>query len=330
MNFFKKRKLKSRDSGARYRAIIELGEHGDASSIKYLIKALHDPASYVREAATEALGKIGGSETVEPLIQMLTDPDDDVRMAVIKALGKVGHESAVQPLMDILFKSTGSSRFTIAEALDEIDRKWKESRFARQMIQTLTDELSDPEESVRLAAVHGLSIVADARSIDGLLGVLDDDNEDIRDTALGILARIGDERVVEPILSMIAIDQTWLHPIALDALGRIGDERAIGPLIDYLCKHKGSDIEVDNNPTAPYSEQQAASRPVKALEKVFRRSAPAATERDLKKAAALQDHSYSLRVNYDSPMYGDGADDYIIEVDLSEVRSLAQEELAKR
>ena len=330
MGFFINRKLKSKDGGERYYAVVELGQQGDVSSIKHLIVALHDQESYVREAAAEALGKIGGSETEEPLIQMLTDPDDDVRLAAIKALAKVGRNSTVKPLMDILFESTDSLRFTIAEALDEIDHSWKESRYARQMIQTLTDELSDPKESVRLAAVEGLAIVADERSIDGLVNVLDDDNEEIRNTAMGILARIGDERAIEPMLSMIATDQTWLHAVGLDALGRIGDERAIGPLIDYICKHKGSDTEVYNNPTAPHTEQQAALRPVKALESVLRRSASTAAKADLEKAAAMQDHSYDLRVNYDSPMYGDGADDYTIEVDLSKVRSLAQNELAKR
>ena len=65
-------------------------------------KALRDPDSEVRSAATLALGKMGFPRSFLDLRKGLADPERDVREAAILALGMAGEPMAAEPLRAIL------------------------------------------------------------------------------------------------------------------------------------------------------------------------------------------------------------------------------------
>jgi HEAT repeat protein len=327
MGWLKNRKLSSKDYLTRYKAVLDLGYSDDPSAVEPLLSMLDDEESLVREGAAEALGKLRSSRATTPLIELLSDPDDSVKSAAAKALGEINDPAAVEPIIDLLFNASDMDQWAYKNALDAIDRDWKKTRAARRMIQALTEELSDPDESVRLPILYRLTGMADSRATGALLKLLDDPNPEIGSRALHILFEVGDERALEPMLDLVNSDDSSSQGSAVIALGRIGDERAIRPVIEYICANKHEDQEAWNNPNAVYGVQESATKPVKALEAILERSADRASKADLKAVLRLEDYTFNFCINYDSSAYGDGTDDYTIKMDFSRARALAEQAL---
>lgn len=148
------------DAKVRTRAVDALGYVGDSRAVDPLIKALHDPDSYVREHAARNLGcdyhsSLGcdSAKTVSPLIETLADEDPFVRMEAARSLGENPRPAAREPL----------------EAVARQDPRW-EVRHAsvvslarvgqREAIPVLEALLEDDEELVRVAARRGLRRLA--------------------------------------------------------------------------------------------------------------------------------------------------------------------------
>jgi HEAT repeat protein len=307
----------------------------------------------VRKAAAEALGKIKDARAVNPLKSTVKDRDSSVAEAAVKALGEIGDPSVVDSLLNALTNVPFSVLLEIRDTLGKVDPNWKTSRSARAAIQSLADELKDPEETVRMTAVKALSLVADARAVDALIAVFEDADPCVRPWAASALGKTRDIRAVGPLVkalqdpatrseaisalreigdpnATIALTEVLAEtPQAVEVLGEIGDARAVEPLVRYFLQHRGT-TEYRNNPNAPHMETADASRPIDALQKILERHAQEATLEDLQQVAVLQNRGYSIRVDYDSPAYGDGADDYYVEIDTVAVRQMAQQEIKRR
>lgn len=95
----------------------------------------------------------------------------------------------------------------------------------------LKDALRDPDENVRLAAVHALAKLNTPAVVEPLLIALNDESSDIRTEAVRALGELRDRRAVQPLLQQARTDDT--HSVRYDSLaslGKIGDPAA-APLL---------------------------------------------------------------------------------------------------
>ncbi|MBF0208758.1 MAG: HEAT repeat domain-containing protein, partial [Oligoflexia bacterium] len=78
--------LESTDESDRCCAIEDLGLLKDRDTIPYLIKAIDDGSTRVREASIDALISIGGNGVVTEMILLLESEDVSLRNAAINIL----------------------------------------------------------------------------------------------------------------------------------------------------------------------------------------------------------------------------------------------------
>jgi hypothetical protein len=85
-----------------------------------------------------------------------------------------------------------------------------------------------------------------------------------------------------------------------------------------------------NDPTLEYEERRNRARPVEAIDKIVARSANTIALEDLRTLSKLEDLHYGFSISYDTPGYGDGRDEFDIDIDVSAIRQRAAAELARR
>ncbi len=330
MGWLKNRKLKSDDYSIRWKAVKDLGVEGNESAIETLRAMMRDDESFVREGVADALQEINGPHVIGPLVELLSDSDCQVRGEAAQALGRIEATSAVDDIIDLLEDATGEYIYTYKEALTEIKRGWKRKPAARNLAQNLIQDLADSDEAVRLNALEILDGMAEGNATKALLGLLDDPNEEIRTRAIDILGQAGDEQANDAMLGVLINGTAATRPAAIKILERIGDQRAIRPIIDFIQSNPMKDGEAWNDPTALQHVDKTPCKAIETLNRILRRTAEQAGAKDLQEVLTLEDYTVSFRINYDSPAYGDGADDYDFEMDFSSCRELAQAALDKR
>jgi hypothetical protein len=150
-----------------------------------------------------------------------------------------------------------------------------------------------------------------------------------RQEAVKALAQLGGRRAVEPLLSTLANDHELVASEAAAALAAIGDARTVAPLIDYCLRYK-PEGSYRNNPQAPYEEQRRGRDWIRPLAVLVERVVGGIVPEDLNRLAGLGDQEFHLHVDYDTPGYGTGSDDFVVKLDFSRVRDLAATEQRRR
>ena len=147
--------LRDKDTFARWRAAVALGEIGPGASeaTSALVDSLDDEDANVRSAAAVALGKIGpaAQAAARALTAALTDDEDQVfRAHVARALGRMGPgaREAVPGLIGALCEEDVSVRDEIAEALVAI---------GPAAVPSLMEALQDDDPRVRYEAASALT-----------------------------------------------------------------------------------------------------------------------------------------------------------------------------
>jgi HEAT repeat protein len=115
----------------------------------------------------------------------------------------------------------------------------------KELVPTLSELLNDPDEVVRLNALHALlSLGLDADLVPVLVKALGDADAEVRQTAQENLARLGAEAVPVLIEELAAPDK-GRRERAADMLGKMGEaaHEALPALVRAL-KRKGEEAEV--------------------------------------------------------------------------------------
>lgn len=331
---------------AAAKALIALG---DARAISDLLDALGDPDEQTRSLSLKVMGSIGDGRCVPAAIAALHDPSSNVRWGAVETLGSLRDARAVEALLDLLthagLEAGGPSRECIVEALGKIND--------RRAMPALLALLNGPQESLRNAAATALKALgwqpADTAERvrycmamglwdeiarlgwdtvrQPLMESLQNGDSNIRTSAVRALCMIGTQNVVGPLVQALIYEN--VAGAAAVELGKIGDARAIQPLIAHSMRYS-PEGGYRNDPGAPYREQTRAAQWVKPLEELVKRTASEIAPEELRDLAGLRDETYYLRVEYDTPGYGDGADDFTVKRDFSRVREFAVKELGRR
>lgn len=136
--------MRDEDHWRRARAVVALGECGDASAFEAMAALLDDPEVPVRRAAAAALGKLGDARAVPLLTTMVSRSDESafVRSYAAVSLGALKDRSSIEALVEALDSSEPLLRRAAARALCRIDDPRPRKRLERMAV-------SDPDKSVR-------------------------------------------------------------------------------------------------------------------------------------------------------------------------------------
>jgi HEAT repeat protein len=114
------RSLGDPEDEVRAKAATALGRLGDRRAVGYLLEhLLTDPAPFVRARIASALGQFGGPEVIDRLVRALGDPAWWVRMRSVEALEQIG-SAAQGPLLVALDDPDSEIRVRAAVALERL------------------------------------------------------------------------------------------------------------------------------------------------------------------------------------------------------------------
>ncbi|MEA5465404.1 HEAT repeat domain-containing protein [Leptothoe sp. PORK10 BA2] len=163
-------------------------------------------------------------ETTIPRLMQALDAEDTVyRRAAVKTLGAVGID-AVPAIVEALGSSENVTvRGSCAKALAQVALNYPDEPFPELGLQGLKQSLNDPNPVVHIASAMALGEIGDA-ALDILLETLQTtDNLALSVSILNALASVGGEQAVE-VLTRLSEDDTadrYVKETAISALSRL-------------------------------------------------------------------------------------------------------------
>lgn len=235
----------------RREAAATLGDLRDPRTLPPLLRALHDRAEPVQEAAIQSLKRLDDRAAIEHLVPSLLhgSPTLQWRAAqTLKALGwrpKTNEEQircfiatgelerlatfgadAIRPLTEILQDTASEKRIAAANVLGQISDP--------AILKPLQNALRDADPLVRTAAAYALAQTGCGPAIPAIIAALKDRERNVRLAAASTLGKLRDPQCV-PALIQLLNDRDWeVRGAALESLGKLGDARAFAPVTKHL------------------------------------------------------------------------------------------------
>ncbi len=188
-----------------------------------LFAQLKHPNPHLRERAMWELVESRDESTIPRLMAVLDEEDTTYRRAAVKALGAIGVDT-VNPLIDSLLNSDNVTvRGSSAKALAQIAVNYPDVPFPQEGIEALTKALNDDNPVVHIASAMALGVIG-LPALDGLLETLKTtDNLGLAVSLINAISSIDDERSFE-ILNALANDESadqYIQETANSALSRL-------------------------------------------------------------------------------------------------------------
>jgi len=177
------------------------------------IRALFDDTDRdVRATALNALVGLGVEGSAELALTALDDPDGFVRATGAKLLGDLGDAAHVEALAPVLIADPDPvARQRAAESLEELG--------GQAAVRALSQGLGDPMESVRRAALRGLTALDPGYARDDLARLLREDAVwEVRVEAAHALGLTGDPVVVEILEAALGDPNEFVRSAVANAL----------------------------------------------------------------------------------------------------------------
>jgi HEAT repeat protein len=216
-----------------------LGQFNDTEVIDTLVRALGDPAWWVRMRSVEALEPIG-AVSEGPLMLALDDTDPEIRIRAAVALerlgvpnriiGQIESGTASGEAMEILTKfglagarellaeqlahSSPFVRATIISAIQQAGRR----DLSNELIHS---SLEDPDPEIRAAAFDALRNLGVKDAVPTALDGLGDENNRVRTSAMQLIGELGEAEVANMIRPRTADYEPMVRAAAARALGQI-------------------------------------------------------------------------------------------------------------
>ncbi|MEO0352924.1 MAG: HEAT repeat domain-containing protein [Cyanobacteria bacterium P01_A01_bin.15] len=184
--------LKHPNPHIRERAMVEIMEHRDDTTIPRLMSALDADDTVYRRAAVKTLGAVGA----------------DAVPAIVEALGNSDNVTV---------------RGSCAKALAQVALNYPDRPFPELGLQGLKQSLNDPNPVVNIASAMALGEIGDA-ALEILLETLQTtDNVALAVSIVNALASVGGEQAVEVLTALCQDDATdrYVQETATSALSRM-------------------------------------------------------------------------------------------------------------
>ena len=278
------RSLDDADDEVRAKSATALGRLGDQRALQPLLDhLLTDPAPFVRVRIAATLGQFGGPEVVNRLVRALGDPAWWVRLRGVEALEQIG-PSAEGPLMVALGDTDPQIRQQAAISLERLGvptallRRIEQNEGAEQAADTLsrlasagTRELltelllhpspvvrravikavceshrrdlgpelirvasADPEPAIRASALEAIRALRAGGSLPVALSGVRDPNTDVRIAAIRLIGESGDGSALDILRQQTNDPDPSIRTPAVAALVSIGGTAAEPELLRLL------------------------------------------------------------------------------------------------
>jgi HEAT repeat protein len=236
----------------RARIASTLGQFGGPEVIDRLVRALGDPAWWVRMRGVEALEQIG-SVAEGPLLVALDDPDSEIRERAAVALERLGvpanlvkmvesGEGGAEAAQTLVRFAAAGTRELLAELLltpsprvrEVVARALRHSArrdLAAELIQLAS---SDPEPSLRALALDTLRALRVSQALSTALAGSADPDQRVRTAAIDLLGELGGPDVIELLRPHAADPEAPVRAATARALGALGARGAQDELLRLL------------------------------------------------------------------------------------------------
>lgn len=192
-------------------------------STEELFQQLKHPNPHLRDRAMWELAENPDETTIPRLMSILDEDDTTYRRAAVKTLGAIGFD-AIPPLVEALLKSENVTvRGSAAKALAQVAINHPEVPFSDEGVQGLKTALNDANPVVHIAAVMALGEIGTP-----VVPVLIEALQTTDNPALGIslvnaLGSIGDSRGVEVLQALINDESadSYVRESAASSLSRL-------------------------------------------------------------------------------------------------------------
>lgn len=222
--------LMGRDAWERSSAARSLGQIGSQSSLTFLIEALHDPDSVVRNQAVSSLGELKMPAAIGALLDIARRHPDIPASLLSETLSACSVESLSYldaPSVDQALLADGGSSANLPElgtfmAFEDLPAGNEDVA----LTETLT-RLTSPDEQVRAQVIQELASHPVQRSAAALSSMaLNDPNSGIRSAAVTGLGSIDHESVFATVLIALADDSREVRAAAARTLTGFHFDRA--------------------------------------------------------------------------------------------------------
>jgi bilin biosynthesis protein len=188
-----------------------------------LLEQLKHPNPYMRDRAMLEIAETRDATTIPRLMGILGDQDVVYRRAVVKALGVIGAD-AVPPLVDAMLHSDDVTvRGSAAKALAQVAINYPETPYPPEGMEGLKTALNDANPVVHIAAVMALGEIG-APAFDTLVEALQTtDNPALAVSLVNALGSLGDRRAAAVLTAIIADEATdsYVRESAVSSLARL-------------------------------------------------------------------------------------------------------------
>lgn len=210
---------KAGSSQARVQAAEHLGRLKTPLAVEELVHALDDIALPVREQAAVALGEIRDPRATLPLVGKLTDSASGISGAAATALGKIGDQAALPALAAAAQLGPPTRQLAAMEALGHLK--------GGSVTEILCVLLTDPDQTVRTAAIRALAEREDPDSLPSLIAQMQREQEPSNLAVLAdALGRLGEPDAALPLLEALRRTQSpTVRREILNAVGSVGGGR---------------------------------------------------------------------------------------------------------
>jgi HEAT repeat protein len=216
-----------------------LGQFNEPEVIERLVRALGDPAWWVRMRSVEALEQIG-PVAESPLLLALDDPDPEIRIRAAVALERLGLPARLigriesgdlgQDAIGTLTKfAVAGAREMLAEHLHHPSAEVRGAVIDAVRVAQRRDlgaELiecaqQDPEPAVRASALEALHALGIRESVPAALDCLGDADPKVRAQAMSLLGDLGGQDLADVIGPRSSDPQPLVRAAAARALGLV-------------------------------------------------------------------------------------------------------------
>jgi bilin biosynthesis protein len=188
-----------------------------------LFQQLKHPNPHLRERAMIELAETRDETTIPRLIGLMGEEDVVYRRAAVKALGMIGADTVPPLVNDLLHSDDVTVRGSCAKALAQIALNYPNEPFPPEGVQGLKTALNDDNPVVHIAAVMALGEIG-SPVLDILIEALQTtDNVALAVTLVNAIGSIGDSRGADLLTALINDESadSYVRESATSALSRL-------------------------------------------------------------------------------------------------------------
>jgi bilin biosynthesis protein len=188
-----------------------------------LFEQLKHPNPHMRERAMWEIVESRDETTIPRLMSILDEEDTTYRRAAVKTLGAIGVDTVPLLVESLLNSDNVTVRGSCAKALAQIAVNYPEVSFPEEGLQGLKKAISDPNPIVHIASVMALGEMG-SPAFEILVEALHTtDNIAVQVAIANALASIGDSRAVEVLTTLTNNESSdsYVRETAISALSRL-------------------------------------------------------------------------------------------------------------